>query len=334
MSTFENSAIHEAIKQKKYKCITEFANVIHSHKPHLIVTEYAGSEPRLFVDDEKSILMLPAKMDTIQESAVANAIEKGTIFDDAENVANNAEYIEKTCLPCRAMANKGVRPSKPLRFVLTGIIGVMDDEGHCDVSNDNIRNGYNYIRDITSSDISNGKLIDMTSKYINGNSDEEDIDISLRREIANIADDISNIDGISEDDEITDGDFDYVKVDDTTDVESDYQEGFLTKRPKKLKPLPRDIISYITIELNAIQDSNDQAMLSGYTCSKLELVDFYLNCIDTQDERYIVPHTRQYLVNMQKQLNDLLTRILRIKPINKNDRVWQVNVNYPEGWRG
>ena len=120
-------------------------------------------------------------------------------------------------------------------------------------------------------------------------------------------------------------------IPENTDV---YQEGFLSKKPKKLKPIPRDIVPYITVEMNAIRDSNDQAMLSGYTCSKLELVDFYLNVIDTNDERYIVPHTRQYLVQLQSDLNRLLTQILRIKPINKSDRVWQVNVNYPENWRG
>lgn len=113
-----------------------------------------------------------------------------------------------------------------------------------------------------------------------------------------------------------------------------YEEAFISKRPKKLKPIPRDVVAYITVEMNAIQDSNDQAMLSGYTCSKLELVDFYLNVIDTNDERYIVPHSRQYLIQMQNDLNRLLTQILKIRPVNKNDRVWQVNVNYPEGWRG
>ena len=126
-----------------------------------------------------------------------------------------------------------------------------------------------------------------------------------------------------EDDEIKQESYDY------------YEEGFLTKKPKKLKPIPiREIVSYITCELNAISDTNDQAMLSGYTCAKLELVDFYLTCIDTQDDRYIVPHPRQYLVDGQRQLNDLLTQILRIRPVNKGDRVWKVNVNYPEGWRG
>lgn len=125
----------------------------------------------------------------------------------------------------------------------------------------------------------------------------------------------------------------YAKADNDSDGDV-IEEGFLSRRPKKLKPLPaREIISYITVELNAIRDSNDQAMLSGYTCSKLELVDFYINCLDTQDDRYVVPHNRAYLVQFQNDLNRLLTQILAIKPVKKQDRVWKVNVTYPEDWR-
>ena len=116
--------------------------------------------------------------------------------------------------------------------------------------------------------------------------------------------------------------------------ETAYQEGFLSKKPKKLKPIPRDIIAYITVEMNDISSANDQAMLSGYTCSKLELVDFYLTVLDTQDPRYIVPHTKQYLETMKQELERLLTQILRIRPINRSDKIWRMNVTYPEGWRG
>lgn len=102
-------------------------------------------------------------------------------------------------------------------------------------------------------------------------------------------------------------------------------EGFMLKRPKKLKAIDvRGIASYVTVEMNAIKDSNDQAMLAGYVCSKLELIDFYLTVIDTNDDRYIVPHSRQYLVDGQRQLSDLLTKILRIRPINKSSRIWQI----------
>lgn len=105
------------------------------------------------------------------------------------------------------------------------------------------------------------------------------------------------------------------------------QESFLSKRPKKLKPIPRDIIAYITCEMNDIHSSNDQAMLSGYTCSKIELVDFYLTVLDTQDVRYIVPHNRQYLSMMKQELERLLAQILKIRPINRSEQIWRVN--YP-----
>ena len=105
------------------------------------------------------------------------------------------------------------------------------------------------------------------------------------------------------------------------------QEGFLSKKPKKLKPIGRDVVAYITCEMNDIRSANDQAMLAGYTCSKIELVDFYLTVLDTQDARYIVPHNKQYLTQMKNDLEKLLTQILRIRPINRSEQIWRVN--YP-----
>lgn len=105
------------------------------------------------------------------------------------------------------------------------------------------------------------------------------------------------------------------------------QEGFLTKKPKKLKPIGRDVVAYITCEMNDIRSANDQAMLAGYTCSKIELVDFYLTVLDTQDARYIVPHNKTYLLTMKADLERLLAQILKIRPINRSEQIWRVN--YP-----
>lgn len=105
------------------------------------------------------------------------------------------------------------------------------------------------------------------------------------------------------------------------------EEGFLSKKPKKLKPIGRDVVAYITCEMNDIHSANDQAMLAGYTCSKIELVDWYITCLDTQDPKYMVPHTRQYLVTMKAQLESLLAQILKIRPINRAEQIWRVN--YP-----
>lgn len=112
-------------------------------------------------------------------------------------------------------------------------------------------------------------------------------------------------------------------------------EGFLNKAPKKLKDLKmRDTISYITLEIADIKDVNDAQILSGYVCQKMEITDFYISCLDNNDPKYIVPHTRPQLVQFQNDLNRLLTQILKVRPVNRADRTWMVNVNYPEGWRG
>jgi hypothetical protein len=105
-------------------------------------------------------------------------------------------------------------------------------------------------------------------------------------------------------------------------------------KPKSLKPIKREVVTYILTQKNNIHDANDQSMLASYACAKLELVDFYLNCIDTHDYRYIVPHNRQYLVQMQNDLNRALQEVLRVKPVNRMDRPWHVNVTYPQGWGG
>ena len=110
-------------------------------------------------------------------------------------------------------------------------------------------------------------------------------------------------------------------------TESFHQE-FSIKRPKHLKAIDvRSIVAYVTVEMNAVKDSNDQAMLAGYVCSKLELIDFYITVLDTHDDRYVVPHSRQYLADGQRQLSDLLTKILKIRPIDKSERIWKAIVS-------
>ena len=68
-------------------------------------------------------------------------------------------------------------------------------------------------------------------------------------------------------------------------------------------------------------------MLAGYVCSKLELIDFYITVLDTHDDRYVFPHSRQYLADGQRQLSDLLTKILKIRPIDKSERIWKAIVS-------
>lgn len=346
MNGFGSDMVKTFLKNGKLDAITEYAKIrFPNRKKNVIVSSYKGSDVRLYTNDDSIHLLYPNDVSEIQMESVADAIAKGTIFDDADEVENNAQYVVLQNTPVRAMTNKGHEVPKCLKIVLTGIMGKMSDDGTIEICCTDIANGQNFIDQVKSSDHSMEKINDLTDHYL-GTDDHMSLPDDLRIDSSSISDEIDQITDIDDEDVITDDDWEYLKMDDDDDESSEeyihaseneyepVEEAFFSKKPKKLKPIPRDVIAYITVEMNAIQDANDQAMLSGYTCAKLDLVDFYLNCIDTQDGRYIVPHNREYLVNMQGELNRLLAQILRIKPVNRYDRVWKSNVTLPEGWRG
>ena len=363
----------------------------------LVIHEYGGFVPRLFGDENHIELMLPEDMDVLVENAVVDAIENGTLFDDAENVRNTAAYITMTKMPLTGMANKGMEEPKTIKHAIGSVVGAMNSNGRFGAEVEDIENGNDFATDIMNQD-NDDNIHHLVSTYVDAYDDDK-LPTEFRRSLKDIDKDIKNVKSVKPEDSISSSDLedglDMKKVkemgsigdDGVDDVEecgcqsveedadnggemepgetpttptSEYTiediddpdmiaylehamddnddenhddfvtEGFL-RRPKKLKPIPRDVVAYIAVELNAISTPNDQAMLAGYTCSKLELVDFYITCLDTSDDRYIVPHSRQYLVQMQEDLNKLLTRILQIRPINKSDRMWKVNVTLPEG---
>lgn len=343
--SIEYAIANNIIHNKKYELINEYCVCEHGvHDKKINTTTYGGKNVRMIVDDKTINLVIPKDINVIQENAITSMITTGTIFDDAENINNTNKFIQLKTLPVNAMINKNIDIPKSMGMVSSSILGEMNDKGEFDISDTKIDNALNFVNDACKSHDCLDKrerTHELIDNYL-GDEDYDSMDMSLKKDINNIEDELNLIDDISNEDVITDDDYDELEIDnydddtDGDDMDDDdiIEEGFLSKKPKKLKPIPRDTIAYITVELNAIKDSNDQAMLSGYTCSKLELVDFYLNVIDTKDDRYIVPHTRDYLITMQKELNNLLTQILRIKPINRNDRVWRINVNYPEGYRG
>ena len=403
--------MRQLMHNKKYDAIAEFARINSPNKPYnLIVCEYMGDAPRLMKRNDDIYVLCPNDMSIVQENGIADSIATGTIFDDAENADNTADYMQKTILPINAVINKHGMEPKKLRIIISGVIGRINDDGRVEITINDAKNGENFIHDLTSG--TGNEHVNRTCDHYLGITNDENftghqsLPMDVRRDIHGLIDEIDSITDVGPDDEVTDDDFipfnssyenednetfekeepdtddnesgpiepeevssdndddgpiepeevssededeedaefeddnsdededdDDTALDNESEEEDEYDsepveesyiaEGlFGTKQPKKLKPIPRSIISYITVEINAIKDTNDQAMLAGYTSAKLELVDFYLNCIDTQDPRYIVPHNKQYLVQMQTELNDLLKRILQIRPYNKFDRVW------------
>ena len=102
---------------------------------------------------------------------------------------------------------------------------------------------------------------------------------------------------------------------------------------KKLKKIPRDIVAYITIEAESIQDANDKMMIASYCLGKLEIVEWYIELIDTANPKYVVPHPRLYLVSLRTQLLDCYNKIMDTKIQNSANRPI-IKVDYPAGLEG
>ena len=99
-------------------------------------------------------------------------------------------------------------------------------------------------------------------------------------------------------------------------------------KPKKLKKIPYDLISYIQIETEAIKDYNDKQMISSYCLGKLKTVEWYLELLRNGSEKYVVPHSRDELEFIRDQLRACHKEIMAVK-IKKPD-----NNPYPKGYEG
>ena len=102
---------------------------------------------------------------------------------------------------------------------------------------------------------------------------------------------------------------------------------------KKLKKIPRDLIAYITIETESIEDANDKMMIASYCLGKLDIVEWYIELIDTANPKYIVPHTRPYLATIRTQLLECYKNIMATKIPDKKKRPY-LDIDYPAGFEG
>lgn len=102
-------------------------------------------------------------------------------------------------------------------------------------------------------------------------------------------------------------------------------------RPKKLKRIPSDLVSYIIIEGEAIKDANDKQMISSYCLDKLDLVNWYIDILDAKDDRYVVPHNRAQLERIRDELQEAHKQIMAVKIKNPQDRPI-IEIKYPKGY--
>lgn len=102
---------------------------------------------------------------------------------------------------------------------------------------------------------------------------------------------------------------------------------------KKLKKIPSDLVSYITIETEAIRDANDKMMISSYCISWLDKVNWYLELLETGSKKYIVPQSKEHLETVRDQLMMCHKQIMSVKITRPGDRPI-IDIKYPEGYEG
>ena len=102
---------------------------------------------------------------------------------------------------------------------------------------------------------------------------------------------------------------------------------------KKLKKIPYDLVAYIQIETEAIKDSNDKMMISSYCLGKLELVNWYIQLLETGSEKYVVPQSKEYLEGIRDQLIECHKAIMKVKVSNSHERPI-IDIKYPKGYEG
>jgi len=102
---------------------------------------------------------------------------------------------------------------------------------------------------------------------------------------------------------------------------------------RKLKRIPYDLVSYIQIETEAIETSNDKMMISSYCLSYLKKVEWYIELLQVGSEKYIVPHSLRELEDIRSQLKACHEQIMRVKIIRSGERPI-IDIKYPKGYEG
>jgi hypothetical protein len=102
---------------------------------------------------------------------------------------------------------------------------------------------------------------------------------------------------------------------------------------KKLKKIPSDLVSYIQIETEAIETSNDKMMISSYCISYLDKVNWYIELLENGSNKYIVPQTKPQLEFIRDQLMECHKQIMSTKVQKPSERSI-ININYPKGYEG
>ena len=85
------------------------------------------------------------------------------------------------------------------------------------------------------------------------------------------------------------------------------------------------------MEVNNIKSNDDKMMIVSYIYNKIDTIDYYLALIDSKNPKYVIPHSRESLVNMrnilEKYKNDAINR--KLPEVN-----YGISIQYPTGYEG
>jgi hypothetical protein len=109
-----------------------------------------------------------------------------------------------------------------------------------------------------------------------------------------------------------------------------FSEGVFNRIHKMKKLDPADF-DYIALEINNIKSNDDKMMIVSYIYSKLEMVEYYIQLIDSQNPHYYVPHSKDSLEQMRNRLLKYREAAINFK-IPEID--YRVNIMYPAGFEG
>jgi propanediol dehydratase large subunit len=101
-------------------------------------------------------------------------------------------------------------------------------------------------------------------------------------------------------------------------------------KPKKLKRISSEVVSYVRINGQAAKDEHDKMLAVSYAHSKMDMIDWYISLIDCNSDKYIVPQSREELVSIRNQLAAAIERIIEA-PIKPKATI---SVEYPKGYEG
>lgn len=107
-------------------------------------------------------------------------------------------------------------------------------------------------------------------------------------------------------------------------------EAFFNKL-KKLKRLDPADLDYIALEINNIKCNDDKMMIISYIYYKLDMIQYYINVLESKDKRYVVPHSMESLVAMKQRLLQYRDTVINMK---LPEVTYGLSIQFPAGYEG